>query len=83
MTTLTLEVPVDVFSSLRRSPEEFAEAMRLAAAMHWYSSGVVSQEKAARIAGLDRAGFLDALAREGRDVFLVDMRDLAREVDRG
>ena len=53
MTTVTLELPEDVFSALRCSPEEFCREMRLAAAIHWYEHGEMSQEKAARIAGLD------------------------------
>lgn len=53
MTTVTLELPEDVFSALRRSPEEFCREMRLAAAIHWYEHGEMSQEKAARIAGLE------------------------------
>ena len=63
MPTVKLEFSEDVFSSLRRSPEEFAREMRLAAAIHWYSRGEVSQEKAAQIAGLDRTDFLAVLAR--------------------
>ena len=31
MTTVTIEVPDDAFSALRRSPKEFARDMRLAA----------------------------------------------------
>ena len=73
----------DVFSALRRSPEEFANEMRLAAAMHWYSRGEISQEKAAAVAGLDRADFLAALAREKVDVFAVDRESLKREMERG
>ena len=49
MTTLELALPDEVFSALRRSPEEFGREMRLAAAIHWYSRGVVSQERAAAI----------------------------------
>ena len=64
MPVLSIDLPADVFSALRRSPSEFAREMRLAAAIHWYSKGEVSQEKAAAIAGLDRADFLAALARE-------------------
>ena len=37
MTTVTLDLPEDVYSSLRRSPDEFVQELRLAAAIHWYS----------------------------------------------
>ncbi len=82
MPTVTMDLPEDVFSALRRSPEEFAREMRLAAAMLWYSRGMVSQSKGAEIAGLNRAEFLRALARHEMDVFVVDFDDLQREVDR-
>ena len=36
-TTIHLSLPDSAFSALRRSPEEFVDEMRLAAAMHWYS----------------------------------------------
>ena len=83
MPRVTLELPEDVFSALRRSPEEFARELRLAAAIHWYERGDVSQEKAARIAGMDRSDFLAALAREKADAFVVDFDDLKRELERG
>jgi predicted HTH domain antitoxin len=83
MTMLKLDLPDDVFAALRRSPEEFSRELRLAAAVHWYERGVISQEKAADLAGLGRAAFLAALAREQADVFVVDFTDLKREVDRG
>ena len=83
MTAITLQMPDDVFSALRRSPEEFGREMRLAAAVHWYSRGEISQEKAAEIAGLNRKEFRLALAREKVDVFLVDFDDLKRELELG
>ena len=83
MITVTVKLPEEVFSALRRSPEEFVREMRLAAAIHWYARGEISQEKAAHIAGLDRADFLLALAREQADAFVVDFDDLKRELDRG
>ena len=73
----------DVLSTLRRSPDEFANDLRLAAAIYWYKRGEISQEKAALIAGLDRTDFLLALAREGEDAFVVDFADLERELQRG
>jgi len=83
MTIVAIELPEDVFSALRRSPSEFGREMRLAAAIHWYSRGEISQEKAALIAGLDRTDFLAALAAEEVDVFDVDLESLKRELDRG
>ena len=83
MTTVSLDLPEEVFSALRRSPEEFGQEMRLAAAIHWYQRSQISQEKAAQIAGLDRTDFLLALAREGVDSFVVDLADLDRELQRG
>jgi len=83
MPVVSIDLPAEVFSALRRSPEEFAQEMRLAAAIHWYSRSEVSQEKAAAIAGLDRTDFLAALAREEVDVFTVDLDDLKREIERG
>jgi len=83
MQTITMDLPEEAFAALRRSPDEFAREMRLAAAMLWYNRGVISQEKAAGIAGLNRAEFLAALARNEMDVFLVDFDDLERELERG
>ena len=80
MTTLTMELPEDVFSALRRTPGELACELLLAAAIHWYQRGRISQEKAAQIAGLDRTDFLLALAREQVGVFTVDLEDLHNEV---
>jgi predicted HTH domain antitoxin len=83
MMEITMKLDNDVLSALRRSPDEFASEMRLAAAIHWYKRGEVSQEKAAQVAGLDRTDFLLALAREGEDAFVVDFADLDRELQRG
>lgn len=82
MATVTMEIPPDVFSALRRSPDEFATEMRLAAAIYWYSRGEVSQGKAADIAGLTRVAFIDELARRKADAFLVDLSDLKKELQR-
>ena len=80
MTTIHLTLPTEVFASLRRSPHELAHELRLAAAIHWYSQGRISQERAAQLAGLDRTDFLLALAREGVDAFVVDFDSLRREL---
>jgi predicted HTH domain antitoxin len=83
MTLITLQLPDEVFSALRRPPEEFGRALRLAGAIYWYQRGEVSQEKAAQLAGLDRTDFLLALARERVDSFTVDLEELKRELKLG
>jgi len=81
MTVVKLDLPDDVFSAVRRSPDEFARELRLAAAIHWYLAGKISQEKAAVIAGVDRTEFLLALFRERQDAFVVDFDSLRTEVE--
>ncbi len=80
MAALTLSVPDSAFPALRRSPSEFAREMKLAAAVHWYQRGVLSQERAAELAGLNRRDFLRALVLEGVEVFTIDDESLGREI---
>ena len=83
MTTLTMGFPDTVFAALRDNPQHFAHELRLAAAAFWYGQGKISQEVAACVAGLDRTDFLMALARMGKDTFMVDFTDLDEEIARG
>lgn len=80
MTHVDLTIPDSALSALRRSPSEFAAEIKLAAAIHWYQRGMLSQERAAELAGLNRRDFIRALAREGADVFVLEVNSLAREL---
>ena len=82
MPNVTVDLPPEVFSALRRSPEEFVQEMRVAAAIYWYSRGELSQGKAAQVAGMQRVQFMDELARRKADAFVVDDDDLAAELER-
>ena len=63
MATVTIDYSPDVFAALRKTPEEFAREVRIAAAVQWYAEGIISQGKAAGIAGLTRSELIDELFR--------------------
>jgi predicted HTH domain antitoxin len=83
MATLTIEVPEGVLSALRQSPREAERDVRLAVAIDWYRRGLVSQGKAAEIAGIPRADLIDELSSRKVDVVQVDIEDLKGEIDLG
>lgn len=83
MATVNLDVPAEAMAALRLDASAFAREMRVAAAIHWYQQGELSQAAAARVAGLNRLEFLDLLASRHIDVFVVDPADLERELARG
>ncbi|TAE60310.1 MAG: hypothetical protein EAZ87_06310 [Nostocales cyanobacterium] len=45
MTKVNLDLPPEVFSARRLSPDDFVRDMRLAAAIFWYQKNEISQEK--------------------------------------
>ena len=80
MSTITIELPDEVVPSAT-TPEEFARELMLAAAIHWYSQGQISQGKGAQIAGMDRRSFILALGSAGVDAIQVSAQELKAEVD--
>lgn len=79
--TVAVELPRSVLSALRQDPDHFVQEMRLAAAVKWYELQMVSQSKAAEIAGLTRVEFLLALARFGVTPFQASVDELREEVE--
>ena len=80
MTTISFEFDPSTFGALRLAPNEFAREMRIAASVQWYAQGTVSQGKAAELAGLTRADFLDELHRRKVPACQVTPDELADEI---
>jgi len=80
VSTITFELPDEVVPSAT-TPEEFVRDLRLAAAIHWYSRGLISQGNGAQIAGMDRRSFILALGRAGVDAIQVSPQELKAEVE--
>ncbi len=82
MVQVSFELSSDVFSALRQDPAGFVREMRVAAATKWYQNGVVSQGKAAEIAGLSRAEFIHALNQFKVSPFQYNADEIVAEVTR-
>jgi predicted HTH domain antitoxin len=74
---MLIEIPEEALGALRKSPEDFAKELRIAAAVKWYELNLLSQERAANVAGLSRAEFLDALGRFSVSPFQYGAEELA------
>jgi len=82
MTTMTMTLPETIFSAIRWSPDEFIREMRIEAAAQWYAQQRVSQERAAEIAGLSRAEFINALAQRRIPLVQAEYEEIIEEVRR-
>jgi predicted HTH domain antitoxin len=80
MPTVEVMLPEDVFLALRKSPGEVARDVRIAAVVEWYAEGLVSQGKAAELAGLSRPEFLDELAKRKVPVIQMTVEELKAEL---
>jgi predicted HTH domain antitoxin len=83
MIQITFSLNEGALSSVRYDPETFTRELRIAAAVKWYELRRISQSRAAEIAGLSRAEFIDALGRYEVSPFqetIEDLEDRIREM---
>ena len=79
MVHMTIDMPEEALASLRADSEEFARQLRVAAAVKWYELRRVTQERAAKIAGLSRTEFLAVLGQFGVSPFQYTAEEVLKE----
>ncbi len=80
MKTVEIEIPDEIFISLKETPQEFAREILLAAAAKLYELGKLSSGRAAELAGISRLNFLHMLARYGTPIVDLSEEELARDI---
>lgn len=81
MAVISYEISPSVLSALRMTPTELTRELKLAACAQWYAQGLVSQGKAAEIAGLSRAEFLSEISRRNVPICQVTEDELSQELE--
>jgi predicted HTH domain antitoxin len=82
MPTVSFELPEDQLLDLGTNPGEAARMLRLAAAFHLCGRGQISTGKAARLAGLSYAEFLEEAVRQKVDLYHYNIEEIKEEITR-
>lgn len=77
---IALTIPRSALTIMRQEPDEFAQEMLRAAAIKWYEMQLISQSKAAEMAGISRAEFLDLLHRFNVSPFQYGLEEILEEL---
>lgn len=80
MKTVQIEMPDEVLISLKETPEELSNEIRMAAAAKLYEIGKLSSGRAASLAGISRISFLQKLGNYGVPIFDMTDKELLQDV---
>ncbi len=79
--TIQIELADDILLGMQRDDRAMAAELRLAAAVKWYECAMLTQERAAAVAGLSRADFIAALNRFGVSPFQETATDVLKTLE--
>jgi predicted HTH domain antitoxin len=81
MVHIAFDLQEGALASVRQDPATFTHELRVAAAVKWYELGRISQGRAAEIAGLSRAEFIDALGGYGASPFQETLEEVVAGIE--
>lgn len=79
MKSIQFYIPDEIFLSMKETPEEMLQEIRMAAAAKLYEIGKLSSALAAQMAGIPRVSFLQRLSRYRVPIFQLTKQEFVED----